>query len=65
MSNILRSPYTVASRGMIANLIEAGYLKYTKRHDADAIESALAELRKVGKGVLAKLTHENDPTPAA
>jgi hypothetical protein len=23
MSNILRSPYTVASRGMIANLIES------------------------------------------
>jgi hypothetical protein len=50
---------------MIGNLIEAGYLKYAKRHDADAIENALAELRKVRKGVLAKLTHENDPTPAA
>jgi len=33
--------------GPIANLIEAGFLKYAKRHDADAIESALAAL-KVG-----------------
>jgi hypothetical protein len=65
MSNILRSPYTVASRRMIANLIEAGYLKYAKRYEADAIESALAELRKVGKGVLAKINDGKDPTPAA
>jgi hypothetical protein len=40
---------------MIAKLIQAGYLKYAKRHDVDAIESTLAELRKVGKGALAKL----------
>jgi hypothetical protein len=36
--------------GPIANLIEAGFLKYAKRHDADAIESALAALREDWKG---------------
>jgi hypothetical protein len=38
-------PYQVASPKVIAELVEAGYLNWAKRRDADAIKSALDKLR--------------------
>jgi hypothetical protein len=65
MTKIVRSPYSVASRAMIMKLIRAGYLSHAKRRDAEAIETALAEVRKVSGNEFATFGGPDDPPPAA
>ena len=44
MGNVLRTPYRAASARVIERLIEAGYLGFQRRRDADAIAAALDRL---------------------
>jgi transcription elongation GreA/GreB family factor len=45
MSNVLQFRRRGASREVIDKLVELGYLKRAMRHNAGAIENALAQLR--------------------
>jgi hypothetical protein len=63
--NVVRSPYCVASRQIIAKLIQAGYLQHSQRHDAEAVSSAIGRMRK-GLGALFKNARDGDDSfPAA
>jgi hypothetical protein len=44
--NLVRMPYTVASRQWIEKLIQIGLLRPSKRHNAKAVEDAVAALRQ-------------------
>ena len=46
MSNRVRSSFQAASRGLIAKLVKAGYLRPALRHDADAVTAAIARLKQ-------------------
>ena len=50
MNNIVQSPFRVASREMIAKLVRAGYLQSARRHDADAITQAIAQMKQDLRG---------------
>jgi hypothetical protein len=47
---VVQSPFRVASGEMIAKLIRAGYLQAARRHDADAITKAIAQMKKDLRG---------------
>jgi hypothetical protein len=50
MNKVVQSPFRVASGEMIAKLIRAGYLKPARRHDADAITKAIAQMKQDLRG---------------
>ena len=50
MSNVIRSPNQAASREMIAKLVKAGYLQPALFNDADAITSAIAQMKQDLRG---------------
>jgi hypothetical protein len=53
VSDVIRPPNQAASREMIAKLVKAGYLQPALRHDADAITSAITQMKDDlrGRGV--------------
>jgi hypothetical protein len=50
MNKVVQSPFQVASREMVAKLIKAGYLQPARRHDADAITKAIAQMKQDLRG---------------
>ena len=50
MNNVGRSPYQAASQELIARLVKAGYLRPALRNDADAITTAIAQLKEDLRG---------------
>ena len=50
MRNVVHSPFEIASREMIAKLVRAGYLPPARRHDADAITKAIAQMKQDLRG---------------
>lgn len=46
MSNVVRSPYRLASRELIAKLIKAGYLRPIQRNNADAVTKAILLMKR-------------------
>ena len=50
MSDVVRSPYQAASQELIAKLIKAGYLQPALCNDADAITTAIAQLKEDLRG---------------
>ena len=50
MSNVVRSSFQAASHELIAKLIKAGYLRPALRNDADAITTAIAQLKEDLRG---------------
>jgi hypothetical protein len=45
MNKVVQSPFRIASSEMIAKLIRAGYLQPARRHDANAITKAIAQMK--------------------
>jgi hypothetical protein len=63
--NVIRSPYCVASRKVIGKLMDAGYLRRDRRHDAKAVETALNALRKYSAEFWSSLRgKDGEPPPA-
>jgi hypothetical protein len=50
--NLVRMPYTVASRQSIEKLIQIGLLRPSRRHDAKAVEKAVEVLRQRSQQVI-------------
>jgi len=50
MSKDVQSPYQAASQGLIAKLINAGYLQPALCNDPDAITTAIARLKENLRG---------------
>jgi hypothetical protein len=50
MNKVVQSRFQVASSEVIAKLIRAGYLKHARRHDADAITKAIAQMKQDLRG---------------
>jgi hypothetical protein len=50
MNKVVQSPFRVASSEMIAKLIRAGYLQLARRHDADAVTKAIAQMKQDLRG---------------
>jgi len=65
MGDVIRMPYQFASPKVITRLVEAGYLKRAKRHDADAIKGALDKLRSRLIDIFGRPEEDNDPVQAA
>jgi len=65
MGDILRMPYRVASARVIRRLIEAGYLESQRRHDADAIATALDKLNAAPLDIFDRPDSGDDPPPTA
>ena len=65
MGDILRMPYRVASARVIRRLIEAGYLESQRRHDADAIATALDKLNAAPLDIFGRPDSGDDPPPTA
>jgi len=61
MNKVVQSSFQVASSEMIAKLIRAGYLKPARRHDADAITKAIAQMKQDLRG---GGTDDDGPTAA-
>jgi len=61
MNKVVQSSFQVASSEMIAKLIRAGYLKSARRHDADAITKAIAQMKQDLRG---GGTDDDGPTAA-
>jgi hypothetical protein len=58
MTNVLRTPYAVVPRLMIAKFVEIGVLRDKDRNDAAAVERALAVIRQRTFEVLAGCVDE-------
>jgi hypothetical protein len=63
--NVVQLPFAIASRRVIAKLLQAGYLEHAKRHDAKAIKSALTKLRLTPIDIFGRPEEDNEPPPAA
>jgi hypothetical protein len=50
MSKVVPFPGYAGSSELIAKLINAGYLRPTQRHDADAITRAIAQMKEDLRG---------------
>ena len=50
MSHVVRFPYQAASQELIAKLVKAGYLQPALCNDADAITTAIAQLKEDLRG---------------
>jgi hypothetical protein len=50
MSHVVRFPYQAASQELIAKLIKAAYLQPPLCNDADAITTAIAQLKELRGG---------------
>jgi hypothetical protein len=61
MNKVVQSPFRIASSEVIGKLIKAGYLQPARRHDADAITRAIAQMKQDLRG---GGTDDDGPTAA-
>jgi hypothetical protein len=63
--NVIQSPYCIASRQIIAKLVQAGYLKHSQRYDAEAVSSAINQMKKRLDALFKDACNEDGSFPAA
>ncbi len=51
-NNVIRMPYAIKPRAWIEKLIQLGYLRSDRRHDAQAVEAALQAWRERSRALL-------------
>ena len=63
--NVIQSPYSIASRQIVAKLVQAGYLQHSQRHDAEAVSTAIEQMRQRLAALFKNACDGDDNFPAA
>lgn len=65
MENVVRSPFSIAGRELIAKLVKSGYLRPAQSTDPSAIEGAILQMKDdLRSGSFEVRKRDRDP-PAA
>jgi hypothetical protein len=65
MGDVVRLPYKVTPPRAVSKLVDAGHLKVERRHDANAIRSALEKSRSRPVDIFGRPEEDNDLIPPA